>query len=124
MNLVLWALQIVLAIKFTAVAFTHAIRPDRAKMQRGLDRLGAAARPLLVLISVGSVLGALGLVLPAVAAGLAWLAPWSAALLAVWMVLSMALHVRCRDKPNIVPGLILCALAAFVAYGRWVIAPF
>ena len=28
------------------------------------------------------------------------------------------------ETPNIVVGLVLFALAAFVAYGRWVIAPF
>jgi hypothetical protein len=33
-------------------------------------------------------------------------------------------HVACRESPNIVVGLVLFALAAFVAYGRWVTAPF
>ena len=72
MNVVLWALQIVLALKFISVAYTHAVRPDLTKMQRGIDRLGAAARPLLVLISLGSFVGAVSLILPALAGSLAW----------------------------------------------------
>lgn len=124
MNTVLWAVQIVLAVKLISVAYSHAIRPDRTKMQRGLDRLGAAARPLLILISLGCLLGAVSLVLPAAASSMAWLTPWSAALLAVGMLLGVGLHLGCREKPNIVAGLILCALAAFVAYGRWALAPF
>ena len=124
MNTVLSALQIVLAVKCISVAYTHAVRPDQTKMRRGVDRLGAAARPLLVLISLGAFLGAVSLILPAVAGSLAWLTPWSAALLALTMLLGVGFHVGCRENPNIVPGLILCALAAFVAYGRWAPAPF
>jgi hypothetical protein len=124
MNTVLWAVQIVLAVKLVSVAYSHALRPDQTKMQRGLDRLGATARPLLILISLGSVLGAASLILPAAVRGLSWLIPWSAALLALCMLLGVGLHVGCREKPSIVPGLILCALAAFVGYGRWALAPF
>jgi hypothetical protein len=44
MNVVLWALQIVLAVKFVSVAYTHGLRPDQTKMRRGTQRLGAATR--------------------------------------------------------------------------------
>jgi len=33
MNILLWVLQIVLAVKFLSVAYTHGLRPDPAKMQ-------------------------------------------------------------------------------------------
>jgi len=52
MNIVLWALQIVLALKFVSVAYTHGFRADQTKMQRGNQRLGAVARPLLILIAL------------------------------------------------------------------------
>jgi hypothetical protein len=39
------------------------------------------------------------------------------------MLLAVGFHVACRETPNIVAGLVLFALAAFVSYGRWVIAP-
>jgi putative oxidoreductase len=124
MNIVLWALQIVLALKFVSVTYTHGLRPDETEMQRGVQRLGTLARPLLTLIALCAFLGGVSLILPAATGTLTWLTPWSAALLALMMLLAVGFHVACRETPNIVVSLILSALAAFVAYGRWVIAPF
>ena len=124
MNILLWVLQIVLAVKFVSVAYTHGLRPDPEKMQRGRQRFGAAVRPLLVLIAAGALLGALGLVLPAAIEVAAWLTPWAAALLAVMMLAALGFHLVCREKPKSVVSLVLFALSAFVAYGRWVMAPF
>jgi hypothetical protein len=124
MNIALWILQIVLGLKFVSVAYTHGLRPDKTKMQRGVQRLGALAWPLLTLIALCAFLGAVGLVLPAATGILTWLTPLAAALLALMMLLAVGFHVACRETLNIVVGLILFALAAFVAYGRWVIAPF
>ena len=124
MNVLLWALQIVLALKFVSVTYTHGLRPDETKMQRGIQRLGALARPLLTLIALCAFLGGVSLILPATTGILTWLTPWSAALLALMMLFAVGFHVACRESPNIVVGLVLFALAAFVAYGRWVIAPF
>jgi len=124
MDVLLWALQIVLALKFVSVTYTHGLRPDETKMQRGRQRLGALARPLLTLIALGALLGGVSLVLPAATGILTWLTPWAAALLALMMLFAVGFHVACRESPNIVVGLILCVLAAFLAYGRWVIAPF
>ena len=123
MNILLWALQIVLALKFASVTWSHGLRPDEAKMQRGVQRFGALARPLLVLIAVCTFLGGVSLVLPAVIGTLSWLTPWAAALLALLMLLAAGFHIACREKPNTVVSLILFAFAAFLAYGRWVIAP-
>jgi len=123
MNVVLWALQIVLAVKFVSVAYTHGLLPDRMKMQRGMQRLGAAARPLLILIAVCTFTAAVGLILPAATGILTWLTAWSAALLALLMLAAAGLHLACRDSPKTVVSLVLLALAAFVAYGRWVLAP-
>ena len=120
MNVILWALQIVLAVKLVSVTYTHGIRPDQTKMQRGIQRLGTAARPLLSLIALCALLGAAGLILPAATGILTWLTPWAAALVAVMMLLAIGFHLSCRDSPRAVVGLILCALAAIVAYGRWV----
>ena len=123
MNIVLWILQGVLALKFLSVVYTHGIRPDPDKMQRGRQRFGAAARPLLVVIALCAFLGAVGLILPAALGILPWLTPWAAALLAVMMLLGLGFHATCRDTPRIIVGLVLLALAAFLAYGRWVLAP-
>jgi hypothetical protein len=123
MNVVLWAVQIVLALKFVTVTYTHGLRPDPAKMQRGIQRMGRLARPLLILIALSTFLGGLCLILPAATGVLTWLTPWAAALLALMMLLAVGFHIACRESPHTPVGLVLFALAAFVAYGRWVIAP-
>ena len=124
MNAVLWILQLVLCLKFVSVAYTHGLRADQAKMQRGMQRMGAVARPLLTLIALCAFLGGVGLILPAATGILTWLTPLAAALLALMMLLAVGFHVACRETPNVVVGLILFALAAFVFYGRGVMAPF
>lgn len=124
MNIILWVLQIALAVKFASVAYTHGLRPDPTKMQRGTQRLGATTRPLLTLVALGTFLGAVCLILPGATGALTWLTPWSAALLALMMLPAIGLHIACRERPKIWASLVLFVLAAFVAYGRWVIAPF
>ena len=123
MNIALWILQAVLALKFISTAYTHGLRQDAEKMQRGVQRLGATARPLLIAIALGEFLGGVGLMLPAVTGILTWLTPLSAALLALMMLVSIGFHVACCERPKVAVDLVLFALAAFVAYGRWVIAP-
>jgi len=122
-NTVLWILQIVLCLKFVSVAYTHGFRADQAKWQQGMQRFGAAARPLLALIALCAFLGGVGLILPAATGILTWLTPLAAALLALMMLLAIGFHVACRETPNVVAGLVLFALAAFVSYGRWVLVP-
>jgi VIT1/CCC1 family predicted Fe2+/Mn2+ transporter len=122
-NIVLWALQIVLAIKFVSVAYSHGLRPDPVKMRRGRERFGGRARPLSAAVAICAFLGAVALVLPAAIGAAAWLTPWAAALLAVMMLGAIGFHLSCRDNPRTVVSLVLFALAAFVAYGRWTIVP-
>jgi VIT1/CCC1 family predicted Fe2+/Mn2+ transporter len=123
MNIILWVLQAALAVKFASVAYTHGLRPAHPDMQRGQQRFGTAARPLLIVIALCTFLGALGLVLPAAIGTLAWLTPWAAALLALMMPAAAGLHLACREKPKTAVSLVLLVLAAVVAVGRQVITP-
>jgi hypothetical protein len=123
MNIVLWILQIVLGLKFVSVAYTHGLRRDQTKMQPGMQKMGAVARPLLTFIALCAFLGSVGLILPAATGILTWLTPVAAALLALMMLLALGFHVACRETPHTVVSLVLFALAAFVSLGRWVIAP-
>lgn len=123
MNIALWVIQIVLAVKLLTAAYSHALRPDPNKMPHGLQRWGAATRPLLLLSGLGMLFGSICLVLPGALGLWPGLTPWAAAVLAVLMLVGAGLHLGCRDKPNAWVGLVLFALAAFVAIGRWVLAP-
>jgi hypothetical protein len=123
MHIVLWILQVILAVKLLTSSCSHVLRPDPNKMQRGLQRWGTATRPLLLVSGLGMLLSAACLVLPGALGLWPWLTPWAAAVVAVLMLAGAGLHLGCRDKPNAWVGLILFALAAFVAVGRWILAP-
>ena len=124
MNVVLWAVQIILAIKLLTATFTHGIRPDPAKMQRGRASFGAGTRPLLIVIALASALGAAALILPAALGAYPTITAWAAVAIAALMLLAIAFHAGCREKQNWAVSLVLAAMAAFVAYGRLVLAPF
>lgn len=124
MNIVLWVLQGVLAVKLVSAAYTHGLRPRWAKMRPGTPCFGAATRPLLVVVGLAMLLGAVCLIVPGLTHAWSRLTPWAAAVLAGMMLLAVGFHMGCRARPNIWVALILCAMAACVAYGRWVLAPF
>jgi len=124
MDIILWGIQIILAIKMLSVAYSHGLRQDQAKMQAGIRRMGGAARPVLYAVAAGSVAIGLGLTIPAAVKVAVWVVPLSAGILAAGMALSILLHRACRENPNIIPSLVLFGMAAFVVYGRLILVPF
>lgn len=123
MSTFLWIIQGILFLKFITVVFSHGIRPDPEKMKRGTQKWGSFSHALLGFIAALSLLGVLGLALPFFIHTLGWLVPWAAALLAAMNLAAIGFHLSCRETPKVWVGLILFALAAFTAYGRWVLAP-
>lgn len=123
MNVILWIVQVVLTLKFLSVTISHGLRQDAEKMQRGVERFGRFTQPVLVLTALGTFVTSVGLILPPVLGVMTWLTPLSAALLALMMLLGLGFHIGCRERPYIWVAVILFALAAFVAYGRWMLAP-
>lgn len=66
-------------------------------------------------------LGAIGLIVPQLTGILPWLTPLAAAGLALTMAGAAITHLRRGENQMVVINLILLALAAFVAYGRFAI---
>ena len=122
MDVVLWVVQAILAIKCLSAAFTHVLA-GKASMAQAIPRLGSAGRLLAVAAGALMLLAAIGLILPGVLGAPAWLTPVTAAALAVMLGVSIPLHLKSREKPMIWVSLVLLALAAAAAYGRWVLAP-
>jgi uncharacterized membrane protein YphA (DoxX/SURF4 family) len=123
MNIVLWIVQILLGLAFIALGFNHAFNVEKAKTQQGMQWMGALPRGLMTFIGVAEILGGLGLVLPAATGILPWLTPLAGAALALVLLLAAIFHLPRREYPNLFFNVVLLALAAFVAYGRWFIAP-
>ena len=89
-------------------------------MQQGIQRMGPSTGRLLSVTAMALTISSVGLILPAVSNRVAWMAPISAALLAVMLLISIWLHRKCREKPLLIVSLILVVMSIFTAYGRWV----
>jgi len=124
MNTALWLIQAILAVKLIATGFSHGLRQSLPAMQEAITRLGGASRPLLYLAALLTTMGGLGLILaPLLNIYSGWV-PGIALVVAVSLLASIYFHVLSRDDPNIFVSLILFAMALFVTYGRWQVAPF
>mgnify|MGYP005842705519 CR=1 FL=1 len=128
MNSALWVAQVVLMAAFVLAGVSH-LQYERTKErmdERTRQRLRwaeAVPPPLLTFIGICEILGALGLILPAVTGVLPVLTPLAATGLGVIMLLAILFHAVRREFPLIAVNLVLLVLAAFVAYGRFVLAP-
>lgn len=123
MNTILWVLQAILSIKLLSTAFSHGLRHGQEEMTQAIRAMGPIARSLLIAIAVLTFLGSAGLVAPAAISLPRWVTPLTAALLAGWMLVSIAFHLNCREEANVIVSIVLFAIAAAVAYGRWALSP-
>ena len=123
MIIALWIVQVLLGLAFLGAGYGHGFRAEQMKSQQGGQWVAAVPRGLLTFIALCEFLGGVGVILPAVTGILPWLSPLAAALLAVVMLLAAGFHLMRREYPNIVFNLVLLALAALVAYGRFVVVP-
>lgn len=113
LNIALWIAQVLLAAAF--------LMSGGIKFVMSADQLAQAhMSPLLVrFIGLCEVAGALGVLLPAATRVRPMLTPLAALGLLVIMVLAFALHLSRGEMNHLPPPLVLGALAAFVAWGRF-----
>jgi uncharacterized membrane protein YphA (DoxX/SURF4 family) len=119
MNVALWILQILLAVAFLGAGATKLLKP---KEQLG-EKMGWAedfSQPMIKFIGAAEVLGALGLILPAVTGIVPVLTPIAAVGLVLVMVGAAIAHVRRKEYPaGVIAPIVLGALALFVAVERF-----
>lgn len=122
MNTAIWVAQIILALVFIGSGLSKLVQPyEKLAAQMGYvnDFTPDAIR------GIGSleVLGAIGIVAPALTGILPWLTPLAAGGLVVIMGGAISTHLRRKELPMILFNLVLLALAMFVVYGRLVAVP-
>jgi uncharacterized membrane protein YphA (DoxX/SURF4 family) len=123
MNIALWIIQVLLALLFLFAGGTKLVLP--------LDVLTAMGSPnqvhlpglLIRFIGVCEVLGALGLILPGLLRIRPGLTPLAAAGLVIIMIGATVLTLAGGDAAPALFPMVVVLLAAFVAYGRWRLAP-
>lgn len=120
MNLVLWILAGLLAAFFLLAGLTKLAKP-KARLLESPSMGWAEHFPpgLIKLIGALEVLAAVGLILPAVLDTAVVLVPLAAAGLALLMVGAAVTHGRRKEGQAVVTNLVLLALAAVVAWGRF-----
>ena len=122
MNIVLWIVQIVLALAFAMAGIMKVTQPvNRLETRMGWVK-DVGPRGVRLIGSL-EILGAIGLILPAVTGILPWLTPVAAICLALTMVGAMITHGRRGEYSSIGANVVLLILALFVVYGRFVIVP-
>lgn len=117
LNLILWIVQALLAAMFLMAGVMKAFQYERAKAS--LPWVKDVSKGLVTFIGISELLGGLGLILPWLTGILPWLTPLAAAGLALIMIFAIVFHAGRRESSAIIFNLVLFALAAFVAYGRW-----
>lgn len=119
MDTALWIVQAILAVKLLTAALSHVLGHSRPAMRLALQKSGKSARPLLSAAGLLMLAGALGLILPGLLGAVEKVTVGVAAALAILLLGSIPMHIRCRETPKVFVSVILVALAIFVAYERW-----
>lgn len=122
MSIALWVAQGLLAVAFLAAGVTKLAQP-KEKLAKNMAWVEDFSQSAVRLIGALEVLGAIGVVLPALTGILSWLTPLAALGLAATMVGAILTHLRLGERWAVVPPVVLLVLAAFVAYRRFFILP-
>lgn len=118
MNILLWIIQVLLALLFLFGGGVKLIMPiEEMVKQTGMSAL------LLRFIGVCEVLGALGLILPGLLRIRPGLTPLAALGLLIIMIGATALTLKSGGLAMALMPLVTGLLSAFVAYGRWRLEP-
>lgn len=118
MNIALWIIQGLLAAVFLFAGGVKLVLPVE-EMTKQMPMPGLFLR----FIAVCEVLGAIGLILPGLLRIRLGLTPLAAAGLVIIMIGATGLTLATGDMATALIPFVVGLLAAFVAYGRWRLAP-
>lgn len=119
MKILLWGLQVLLALAFLAHGVLL-LSPPAAMA----DQLNASLpRWFQLFLGTAEVLAAVGLTLPAVTRIQPWVVPWAAAGIMFVMISATIFHMMRGEISAAITTVVLLAMATFVAYMRWRVLP-
>ena len=119
MNVVLWILQVLLALAFLAHGWLFLAPPPEiaAQMNASLPRW------FQLFLGVAEVLAGMGLTLPGLTRIKPWLVVWAAGGIMIVMASATVFHVVRGEISSAAITLVLLAMATFVAYMRQRVRP-
>ncbi|OUM44650.1 DoxX family protein [Arthrobacter sedimenti] len=119
MNITLWIVAAVLALAFLGAGAMKLTQPKEKLAASGMGWTESFSPGAVKAIGAAEVLGALGLILPALTGIATFLVPLAATGLVLIMVGAIITHLRRKEGQMVVVNVILGALALFVAIGRF-----
>ena len=119
MNILLWVLQVLLAVAFCAHGFLFLTPPAALVEQMN----ASLPRWFQLFLGVAEVLAAIGLTLPGLTRLLPWLVPSAAAGVMIVMISATIFHLMRGEISSAVVTVLLLAVASFVAYMRLRVVP-
>jgi len=122
MNIVLWVVQILLALAFLMAGGMKVSQPGE-KLRKAMSWTAHVSIGSVRLVGILEILGALGLILPAVTGILPWLTPVAAIGLVLTMIGAAIVHIRLKEFSRLGVPLVLFLLALFIVYGRFMVSP-
>lgn len=122
MNTPIWIAQILLALAFGMAGIMKATQP-KEKLAANMAWVNDFSQTQVRGIGTLEFLGAVGLILPALTGILPVLTPIAAVGLILVMIGAIFTHIRRKEYGIIVVNVVLLAIAAFIAYGRFVAVP-
>lgn len=119
MNIVLWILQVLLAVAFAAHGWLFLAPPPEIAVQMN----ASLPRWFQLFLGVAEVAAAVGLILPGLTRILPWLVAWAADGILIVTVSATVFHLMRGELSSAATTLVLTALAGFVAYMRHRVRP-
>ncbi len=119
MNIVLWVLQILLAVAFFAHGWLFLSPPAAIAEQIN----ATLPRWFQLFLGIAEMLAAVGLTLPGLTRIMPWLVTWAAAGIMIVMVSATIFHLMRGEMSSAAITLLLLVMATFVAYMRQRVLP-
>lgn len=119
MNIVLWVLQILLAVAFAAHGWMFLYPPPDIAVQMN----ASLPRWFQVSLGIAEILAAIGLTLPGLTRIMPWLVTWAAAGIMIVMVSATIYHLMRGELSSTLITLVLLIMATVVAYMRRRVLP-
>jgi len=118
MNVILWVLQVLLAVAFLAHGWLFLAPPPAM-----LEQMQSIPAGFRLFLGVAEVLAAIGLTLPGITRILPWLVSCAAAGLMIVMIGAIVLHISRGEVSAVLITTCLLVMLTFVAYMRWKVLP-
>lgn len=119
MNIVLWILQVLLAVVFFAHGWLFLSPPPAIAEQMN----ALLPRWFQLFLGVAEVLAAVGLTLPGLTRIMPWLVTWAAVGIMIVTVSATVFHLVRGEMSSAAITLLLLAMATFIAYMRHRVQP-